>query len=473
MSLPSTASDVTENVYSLNARETAFFGQNRWLLESAIRVINGDFKENTDLGGGATDEISLLAGGRFWNTNFPLVGAQRTEDGRVEWTEDLSYFTGRHSARFGFHVDQPRAKGFYRTPTLNIIANNALDARYRDLGMDLTNQQSVRVLLPVNGREGYDITNTVYSLYGQDSWQAANGLTVVGGLRWDYESLFPDAKSNFAPRLGITWDPWKDGKTVFRASGGTYYDAGLLGPALLAPELGGSTIGLFSYWSMPRGGAFFNNPALGAFGSLQAGGTRWLANPTLFSYLMPAGTQFSSGGLSITGQGRPNIVYETLGIPVPDPADAAAAERADDPAAHERTSDGGPGALDAQCRVPEPARVPAVLLRAVAVRRAGDARRPARLQVQNGGRPAGGRPEHPGAVQDALHAVDEPRRRATALRRFQHRRRVLLASWLPAARPSRRQPRGRHSLELLSRQRWTASHVTGSSSRSAFRKHTP
>lgn len=319
LSLPSTASGVQQNVFSVSGRETAFLANNRGLLESSLHYVRGTFNENTDRGGGSTDEISLLTfgtGGRFWNTNYPLVGAQQTLDSRLEWGEDLSFFTGHHSTKFGFHVDRLAASGFYRTPTLNIIANTVLTTRYQDLGMDLSNQQTVRQLLPVNGREGYDIHDTVLSAYAQDAWDVASNVKINAGLRWDYDTLFGGSKANIGPRLGVTWDPWKNGKTVFRASGGLFFDAGLLGPALLAPELGGSTIGLFSYWNLPRGGVFFNNPALGANAPLQAGGTRWLANPILFSYLLPAGTQLSSGGISLTGKGDPYIIYKTLDIAV-------------------------------------------------------------------------------------------------------------------------------------------------------------
>jgi outer membrane receptor protein involved in Fe transport len=321
LSLPSTASNVRADVFSVSARETAFLANNRGLLESSLHYVHGTSNENTSLGGGSTDEISLLTNnGRFWNTNYPLDGAQLLQDSRLEWAEDLSFFNGGHSTKFGFHVDRLATTGFYRTPKLNIIANTVVESRYQELGMDLTNQQGISELLPVNGRTGYDIHDTVLSAYAQDDWSVASNIKINAGLRWDYETLFGGSKTNIGPRLGVTWDPWKNGKTVFRASGGIFFDAGLLGPALMAPELGGSTIGSFDYWDLPRGGAFFDNPALNAFGALQAGGTRWLANPTLYSYLMPAGDHLSSGGISITGQGDPYIIYQTLGITVPNPA---------------------------------------------------------------------------------------------------------------------------------------------------------
>src|SRR5262249_265933 len=90
------------------------------------------------------------------------------------------------------------------------------------------------------------------SLFLQDAWRVRPNLTLNLGLR--YEAQFnpsPDASNttlvnqiqNFkfpsghtldptyipnntnqiAPRIGIAYDPFKDGKTVIRANGGIYY----------------------------------------------------------------------------------------------------------------------------------------------------------------------------------------------------------------------------------------------------------
>jgi hypothetical protein len=83
-------------------------------------------------------------------------------------------------------------------------------------------------------------------LYLGDSWKLKSNLTVSLGLRYDRDTgrtdsdlpaipainaAFPgfgnpvkQANLNFAPQLGIAWDPMKNGKTVVRAGIGLYYE---------------------------------------------------------------------------------------------------------------------------------------------------------------------------------------------------------------------------------------------------------
>jgi carboxypeptidase family protein/TonB-dependent receptor-like protein len=56
-----------------------------------------------------------------------------------------------------------------------------------------------------------------------------NGIVVADqGSRFG-RAVFPSDKNNFSPRLGIAWSPFADGKTVFRAGYGLYFDQVLVG----------------------------------------------------------------------------------------------------------------------------------------------------------------------------------------------------------------------------------------------------
>jgi hypothetical protein len=68
-----------------------------------------------------------------------------------------------------------------------------------------------------------------YSAYVQDSWKAGSNLTINIGLRWDgeqvrdYRGVAPFGTNNqWQPRLGVVWDPWRNGATKVYASAGRF-----------------------------------------------------------------------------------------------------------------------------------------------------------------------------------------------------------------------------------------------------------
>jgi hypothetical protein len=97
------------------------------------------------------------------------------------------------------------------------------------------------------------LSSPQFAGFAQDSWRVKPNFTLSYGLRYEAQLMptpdtsntaltnavlnttlplgnvdprvIPDQKSQWAPRFGFAWDPWKDGKGVIRGYSGIYYAA--------------------------------------------------------------------------------------------------------------------------------------------------------------------------------------------------------------------------------------------------------
>ncbi|MGC1604884.1 MAG: TonB-dependent receptor [Candidatus Acidiferrum sp.] len=99
------------------------------------------------------------------------------------------------------------------------------------------------------------IRDNYNGLYFQDDWRVTSKVTVNGGLRWDYDSEFPN-KTDFSPRIGVAWAI--NSKTVVNASFGVFFDQFREGVARDVPAFGGANIQRERLLSFPR--LFYGNP---------------------------------------------------------------------------------------------------------------------------------------------------------------------------------------------------------------------
>ena len=102
------------------------------------------------------------------------------------------------------------------------------------------------------GNPARTISNMAYAVFFQDDWRVTPRLTINAGIRYEIETVIKDTKNelgnfdpnvglvqvgmginspyqgdhnNFAPRLGLAWDVFGNGKTVVRAAGGIVYES--------------------------------------------------------------------------------------------------------------------------------------------------------------------------------------------------------------------------------------------------------
>jgi outer membrane receptor protein involved in Fe transport len=202
--------------------------------------------------------IAITGYPNFGDAQQPFV---RRDNEVLQFTNDFSWTRGVHAMKYGFELRRER---------MFIASINRPNGDYTFSGAVTGNAGADFLLgLPAQFRrttsnQPQDGSRSVYSLYAQDEWRPMSNLTVSAGVRYEISPpfvdendalnafhpgvqsvRFPDApvglvypgdpgiprgtyatdKNNFAPRLGVVWDPRGDGRTSVRAAWGVFYDA--------------------------------------------------------------------------------------------------------------------------------------------------------------------------------------------------------------------------------------------------------
>lgn len=148
---------------------------------------------------------------------FTSGGAQQAggrNAAEIEWATNVDWARGRHAVRFGSLVEG----GTYRS-----------DSRTNYLGTytfaSLADYQAARpsTYTRRDGDPLVEYSHWQAGLFVQDDWRARRNLTLSAGLRQEFQTHLHDG-FNLAPRGGLTWAPFKSGKTTIRAGGGVFYD---------------------------------------------------------------------------------------------------------------------------------------------------------------------------------------------------------------------------------------------------------
>jgi hypothetical protein len=217
---------------------------------------------------------------RSYRFGMPFFIPVKYYDTRTQLLDNFSIVTGSHSIKVGAEWSRVVSKqtflgfanGRFIFSSTDGFLNYVANPNYVECSGGATSQtgscpagQTVTgpVLLylqqaGVGGRTVEDagtqsIAQEELAAFVQDSWQPMRNLTINVGLRWEgiyqpdprtppdqvffapfigttrdgqqfpSDGTIPDDKKMWQPRLGISWDPWDDGKTVARATWGIFY----------------------------------------------------------------------------------------------------------------------------------------------------------------------------------------------------------------------------------------------------------
>ncbi len=164
---------------------------------------------------------------------FGLV--QRKNFTRYFYGGAVTKYAGNHEIKLGFEYETQDAtvtKRMSGGQQVRIIDNSADPLHplvYRHFYWSVPGA-SVPDNVPISQLNATP-AHKMLSAYLQDSWAILPNLSVNVGVRWDEQKIYDsigikqiDLNSDFAPRIGIVWDPTSDHRTKVYGSFGYFYE---------------------------------------------------------------------------------------------------------------------------------------------------------------------------------------------------------------------------------------------------------
>jgi hypothetical protein len=189
-----------------------------WVRGAHTLKVGGDFRNVGESGNNnfnsrrqVDTRLGTFTGGTFDSLNIGVTDPA---------------FNDAVSAYFGFVLGDLNAE-FFNKSGARIVTDNK-DFRQREGSVYAQDSWKVRQNLTLNFGVRYQLNGVPYELHNNlsnlltDPRSSPVVFSVVGPGTG--HQLFNNDYSNIEPRIGFSWDPWRDGKTAIRASFGIFHD---------------------------------------------------------------------------------------------------------------------------------------------------------------------------------------------------------------------------------------------------------
>jgi Carboxypeptidase regulatory-like domain/TonB dependent receptor-like, beta-barrel len=170
------------------------------------------------IGRTSNDQASEVEAVTYRVVDARTTGGAQIRGGRHGTTfslqSDLDYVRGIHSLRTGISVD---GGSYFSDDESNYLGTYLFDSPTAfEAGTPLNYTRRL-------GDSAIDYNNVQAGIYVQDDIRLRKNLTFSPGVRYELQTHLSDY-NNFGPRFGMSWAPFKNGKTSLRGSFGIFYD---------------------------------------------------------------------------------------------------------------------------------------------------------------------------------------------------------------------------------------------------------
>ena len=200
------AYSTTSDYFNLRLQEAGPVGR-RFFINTRFAMNWSDSSTSS-----ATEAPTIAVPGAFTAGGAQMAGGQHPRTYSLQ--SDLDYVRGIQSWRFGISLDGGTYRSDDTSNYLGTYTFDSLDAYAAGLPTTFTRRIGDPHISYSNWQAGF---------YVQDDIRVSKNLTLSPGVRFEAQTHMGD-RNNIGPRFGITWAPFKSGKTTLRASYGRFYD---------------------------------------------------------------------------------------------------------------------------------------------------------------------------------------------------------------------------------------------------------